>query len=83
MIFSPVMSGKGIDPVNGRACCSDQHRHLVVPAGEPGHRLDPARLPARLARARSPRREPEAEERYTELEVRALTGAGSEKAVVH
>ena len=29
------------------------------------------------------RREPEAEERYTELEVRALTGAGAEKAVVH
>jgi cation/acetate symporter len=28
-------------------------------------------------------REPEAEEAYTELEVRALTGAGSEKAVVH
>ena len=27
--------------------------------------------------------EPEAEKRYTELEVRALTGAGSEKAVVH
>jgi len=27
--------------------------------------------------------EPEAAERYTELEVRALTGAGSEKAVVH
>lgn len=28
-------------------------------------------------------REPAAEERYTELEVRALTGAGSEKAVSH
>ncbi len=28
-------------------------------------------------------REPDAEERYTELEVRALTGAGSEKASVH
>ena len=28
-------------------------------------------------------REPEAEDRYTELEVRALTGAGSEKAVQH
>ena len=28
-------------------------------------------------------REPEAEEAYTELEVRSLTGAGSEKAVIH
>ncbi len=28
-------------------------------------------------------REPSAEQRYTELEVRALTGAGSEKAVIH
>ena len=29
------------------------------------------------------KREPEAEERYTELEVRALTGAGAEQAVKH
>ena len=29
------------------------------------------------------RREPEAEDRYTELEVRALTGAGAEQAVHH
>jgi len=29
------------------------------------------------------KREPEAEERYTELEVRALTGAGAEQAVQH
>ena len=28
----------------------DQHRLLVVPAGEPGHRVDPARLPPRLPR---------------------------------
>ena len=28
-------------------------------------------------------REPAAEDRYTELEVRALTGAGSEKAISH
>jgi cation/acetate symporter len=28
-------------------------------------------------------REPEAVEAYTELEVRSLTGAGSEKAVIH
>ena len=29
------------------------------------------------------KREPDAEDRFTELEGRALTGAGSEKAVVH
>jgi cation/acetate symporter len=28
-------------------------------------------------------REPDAEERYTELEVRALTGAGAEVAITH
>ena len=28
-------------------------------------------------------KEPDSEERYTELEVRALTGAGSEKALQH
>ena len=32
-----------------------QHRHLLVPAGEPRHRLDPARLPARLPRHRHAR----------------------------
>ena len=52
VIFSPIVSGKGLDPVTGKnlSLLPDQHRHLLVPAGEPGHRLDPARVPARLPR---------------------------------
>ena len=51
VIFSPVMSGKGVDPAREEpVAAAGQHRHLVVPAGEPRHRLDPARLPARLPR---------------------------------
>ena len=60
-----------------------QHRHLLVPAGEPRHRLDPARASCSATSARSAPRSPTPQERYTELEVRALTGAGAEVAVKH
>ena len=53
-----------------------------LPAQQPGHHLDPARVPARLPR-HDQQAEPEAEDRYTELEVRALTGAGAERRRHH
>ena len=50
VVFSPVVSGKGVDPDRQRAVPVPGRRRLpLVPAGEPGHRLDPARLPVRLA----------------------------------
>ena len=58
-------------------------RLVVVPAGQPGHHLDPGRASSSAGSAPSPRSEPEAEAAYAELEVRSLTGAGSEKAVQH
>ena len=78
VFFSPVVSGK-VGPTG------DLFTRLTTgrwfPLENPGIISIPARLPASAGSARSPRKEPEAEERYTELEVRALTGAGSEAAV--
>ncbi|MFC6286887.1 cation acetate symporter [Nocardioides sp. GCM10027113] len=84
VVFSPVMSGKGVDPVTGQSLS-------LLPAG-----IDIAWFPLEnpgivsiplgflfgwLGTVTS--REPAAEDRYTELEVRALTGAGAEGAVQH
>ena len=83
VFFSPVVSGLGVNPVRGRAVAVPGRRGLrLVPAGEPGHHLDPARLLLRLAGTVTSK-EPDAEEKYNELEVRAFTGAGAEQATHH
>ena len=42
--------GKGSDPTGKNlSLLPTRHRHQLVPAGEPGHHLDPARLLLRLA----------------------------------
>jgi cation/acetate symporter len=84
VFFSPVMSGKGVDPATGKSLS-------LLPAS-----IDISWFPLEnpglvsiplgfffgwLGTVTS--REPAAEERYTELEVRALTGAGAESAVQH
>ena len=79
VFFSPVVSGSRAP---GPSLFTEQ-RLVLVPAEQPGHHLDPARASSSAGSARSPRKEPEAEERYPELEVRALTGAGAEEAVHH
>ncbi len=84
VIFSPIMSGKGIDPVTGKnlSLLPTSIDISWFPLENPGIVSIPLGfLLGYLGTVTS--REPEAEERYTELEVRALTGAGSEKAVVH
>ena len=52
VIFSPdhVRQGRRPGQRQEPLAAADQHRHLVVPAGEPRHRVDPARLLPRLAR---------------------------------
>ncbi len=85
VFFSPVMSGKGADPVTGKSLSlfPDERGLPLVPARQPRHRLDPDRFPTRLpghhlhAGARRLSRS------STELEVRSLTGAGAEQAVPH
>ncbi len=84
VFFSPVVSGKGADPETGKSLSlfgvgTDFH---WFPLENPGIVSIPLGfffgwLGAMTSRDR------EAEERYDELEVRALTGAGAEGAVAH
>jgi len=84
VIFSPVTSGKGVDPTTGKSL-SLLPADIDIswfPLENPGLVSIPLGfLFGYLGTMLS--REPEAEQRYTELEVRALTGAGSEKAISH
>lgn len=84
VIFSPVVSGKGIDPVTGKnlSLLPASIDISWFPLENPGIVSIPLGfflgwLGTVLTR------EPAAEERYVELEVRALTGAGAEGAVQH
>jgi len=84
VIFSPVVSGKGIDPATGKnlSLLPTSIDISWFPLENPGIISIPVGfLLGYLGTITS--REPSAEERYTELEVRALTGAGAEKAVQH
>ena len=82
VIFSPIMSGKGVDPVTGKnlSLLPTSIDISWFPLENPGIVSIPLGfLLGCLGTISS--REPDAEERYTELEVRALTGAGAEVAV--
>jgi cation/acetate symporter len=82
VLFSPVMSGKGeIDGVN-QSLLPTSIDISWFPLENPGIVSIPLGFLFGFLGTMSSR-EPDAEERFTELEVRALTGAGSEKAVVH
>ena len=84
VFFSPVVSGLGVNPVTGASLSlfpADVDFHWF-PLQNPGIVSIPLGFFfGWLGTVTS--KEPEAEERFTELEVRAYTGAGSEKAVVH
>ncbi len=84
VIFSPVMSGKGLDPKTGKnlSLLPTSIDISWFPLENPGIVSIPIGFMLGIIGALS-KREPAAEDRYTELEVRALTGAGSEKAVSH
>ena len=82
VLFSPVMSGKGVvDGVN-QSLLPASIDISWFPLENPGIVSIPLGFLFGYLGTIS-RREPEAEDRFTELEVRALTGAGSEKAVIH
>jgi cation/acetate symporter len=84
VIFSPIMSGKGLDPVTGKnlSLLPTSIDISWFPLENPGIVSIPLGFLLGYIGAKSSK-EPEAQERYTELEVRALTGAGSEVAVQH
>jgi len=84
VIFSPVMSGKGLDPATGKnlSLLPTSIDISWFPLENPGIVSIPLGfffgwLGTVLSR------EQESEDRFTELEVRALTGAGAERAVIH
>jgi cation/acetate symporter len=82
VIFSPVMSGKGIvDGVN-QSLLPASIDISWFPLENPGLVSIPIGFLLGFLGTISSR-ELTAEERYTELEVRALTGAGSEQAISH
>jgi cation/acetate symporter len=83
VIFSPIMSGKGLDPTGKNLSLLPTSIDISwFPLENPGIVSIPIGfLLGYLGSVTS--QEPEAQERYTELEVRALTGAGSEAAVQH
>ena len=84
VIFSPVVSGKGLDPITGKnlSLLPTSVDISWFPLENPGIISIPLGfLFGYLGTITS--KEPEAEDRYTELEVRAFTGAGAEAAVHH
>jgi len=83
VIFSPIMSGKGLDPTGKNLSLLPTSIDISwFPLENPGLVSIPIGfLLGWLGTITS--KEPATAERYTELEVRALTGAGSEKAVIH
>ncbi|MDO7868457.1 solute symporter family protein [Nocardioides jiangxiensis] len=84
VIFSPVVSGKGLDPVTGKnlSLLPASIDISWFPLENPGIVSIPLGFfLGWLGTVTS--REKAAEERYTELEVRALTGAGAEGAISH
>jgi cation/acetate symporter len=84
VFFSPVVSGKGIDPATGKnlSLLPADIDISWFPLENPGIVSIPLGfLLGYLGTITS--REPDAEARYTELEVRALTGAGAEGAIRH
>lgn len=84
VVFSPVMSGKGVDPVTGKnlSLLPTSIDISWFPLENPGIVSIPLGFLLGYLGTIS-KREPDAEERFTELEVRALTGAGAEAAVQH
>jgi cation/acetate symporter len=84
VVFSPVMSGKGIDPVSGKnlSLLPTSIDISWFPLENPGIVSIPLGFfLGWLGTVLS--KDQEAEDRFTELEVRSLTGAGAEGAVSH
>jgi cation/acetate symporter len=83
VIFSPVVSGKGVDAAGKNLSLLPTSVDISwFPLENPGIVSIPLGFLLGYLGTISAR-EPAAEERFTELEVRALTGAGAEEAVVH
>ncbi|MGN6611898.1 MAG: solute symporter family protein [Angustibacter sp.] len=85
IVFSPVVSGKPADPVTGKSASMITDASIDFhwfPLDNPGLISIPlAFLLGWLGTVTS--KESSSREKFAEMEVRSLTGAGAEKAVVH
>ncbi|KQX61643.1 cation acetate symporter [Angustibacter sp. Root456] len=85
IVFSPVVSGKPADPVTGKSASMITDASIDFhwfPLDNPGLVSIPlAFLLGWLGTVTS--KESSSREKFAEMEVRSLTGAGAEKAVVH
>ncbi len=83
VIFSPIVSGKGLDATGKNLSLLPTSIDISwFPLENPGIVSIPLGFLLGYLGTVS-RREQDAEDRYTELEVRALTGAGAEAAIQH
>ena len=84
IIFSPAVSGKPISPATGRSASMIQGVDFHwFPLDNPGLVSIPASFLLGIIGTYIGGRRPVEEGKFAEMEVRALTGAGSEKATAH
>jgi cation/acetate symporter len=84
IVFSPAVSGKPVNPATGRSASMLQGVDFHwFPLDNPGLVSIPASFLLGIIGTYIGGRRPVEEGKFAEMEVRALTGAGSEKAVVH
>jgi cation/acetate symporter len=84
IVFSPVVSGKPVDPVTGRSPSMLQGVDFHwFPLDNPGLVSIPLSFLLGAIGAWIGRRDAGDAAKYAEMEVRSLTGAGAEKAVAH
>jgi cation/acetate symporter len=85
IIFSPVVSGKPADPVTGKSLSMITDTGIDFhwfPLDNPGLVSIPLAFLLGIVGTLTSK-ESSSREKYAEMEVRSLTGAGAEKAVVH
>ncbi len=84
IVFSPAVSGKPVSPATGRSASMLQGVDFHwFPLDNPGLISIPASFLLGIIGTYVGRRRPVEESKFAEMEVRSLTGAGSEKAVAH
>ncbi|HET6257197.1 MAG TPA: cation acetate symporter [Pseudonocardia sp.] len=84
IVFSPAVSGKPVNPATGRSASMLQGINFHwFPLDNPGLVSIPASFLLGIIGTYVGGRRPIEEGKFAEMEVRALTGAGSEKAIAH
>jgi cation/acetate symporter len=84
IVFSPAVSGKAVNPATGRSASMIQGVDFHwFPLDNPGLVSIPASFLLGIIGTYIGGRRPVEEGKFAEMEVRSITGAGSEKAIAH